>query len=285
MRGLAGALHNQVAAECLWLELAGFWSFFFKLIGRSLVCWQWPRPDFIVAAGRKTHLPLLLLRRLFGGVSVVLMRPSLPLSWFDVAVVPAHDDPPRRENVQLTSGALTDIRVAESADPAEGLILIGGPSAHYGWDADGLLAQLDKLFTAMPRVSWTLTTSRRTPQGLLRQLGPAQFSDLDAITLAPHDQTDRPWLLERFARSGVIWVTEDSVSMIYEALSSGAAVGVLAMPKTSEGRVSRGVNRLLDERQITPLSTLSNDGEMYSAQPPLQEAERIASILVQRYSL
>lgn len=276
LRGLAAALESQGQVSNHWLEVDSLWDFLRQLPHVK----QLPRPTFIVAAGRTTHLPLVLSRRLFGGVAVLLMRPSLPYRCFDYVVVPAHDHPPQRSRILVTKGALNEIPPSQVANPNKGLLLLGGSAAHYGWDSAALLSQLDQLFTAMPQVSWTLTTSRRTPPDFLRQLSPAAFSHLPAITLVPHQQTDRQWLLQQIAASGVIWVTEDSVSMIYEALSSGAAVGVLAMPRKAVGRVAKGVDQLLQEQRLTPLKALLENGEMYPAVAPLQEAQRIAGILL-----
>jgi hypothetical protein len=44
-------------------------------------------------------------------------------------------------------------------------------------------------------------------------------------------------------------VTEDSVSMIYKALTAGAATGLLAVPRRRLGRVGTGLHRLVESEQ------------------------------------
>jgi len=55
----------------------------------------------------------------------------------------------------------------------------------------------------------------------------------------------------RLAEAPRIWVSEDSMSMLYEALSGGAAVGVLPVPRRRADRISRGLDRLVNERIVT----------------------------------
>ena len=52
---------------------------------------QLSKPDLVVGAGHSTHLAILAARRAHGGKAVVLMKPSLPTSLFDLCIVPKHD--------------------------------------------------------------------------------------------------------------------------------------------------------------------------------------------------
>ena len=65
-----------------------------------------PEPDLLIGVGHRTHLPLLIARIAFGGQTVVLMRPSLPYSCFDLVFVPAHDRVRRKANVIETRGVI-----------------------------------------------------------------------------------------------------------------------------------------------------------------------------------
>jgi mitochondrial fission protein ELM1 len=140
-------------------------------------------PDLLLAAGHATHLPLLLARRRHGGRSVVLMRPSLPLSWFDLCLVPEHVQPGPTER------------------DGTGLLLVGGPSRHHDWDADDLLAQVRAIVAREPQRAWTLTTSRRTPASF-----PAQVValGLDKLEVLP-GEARRRW--PGSARTAYRWST------------------------------------------------------------------------------
>jgi mitochondrial fission protein ELM1 len=75
-------------------------------------------------------------------------------------------------------------------------------------------------------------------------------------------------------------VTEDSVSMIYEALSSGAQVGLLPMPRKSEaGRVARGVKGLIEEGLLCGYEAWQASHQMSWGQDVLAEADRCAELI------
>ena len=127
---------------------------------------------------------------------------------------------------------------------------------------------------------WRITDSRRSPAGTLDHLTKA----CPALAAYPHGDTGRDWLPQRLAEAAEVWVTEDSVSMIYEALSSGARVGLLPVPATKKaGRVARGIARLADEGFVTRFSDWSPDTGL--AEPPrvLREADRCAAIVLERF--
>ena len=75
-----------------------------------------PPPDLILGAGHATHLVLWWLARKHRTQSIVMMKPSLPMAWFSLCLVPAHDFrvPPQGENLIVTQGALN--RVAPPTD-------------------------------------------------------------------------------------------------------------------------------------------------------------------------
>lgn len=52
-------------------------------------------PELLLGVGHRTHALLLLLKRQYPKAqSLLLMRPSLPLDWFDLLIMPQHDAPP-----------------------------------------------------------------------------------------------------------------------------------------------------------------------------------------------
>jgi uncharacterized protein len=239
-----------------------------------------PAPDLLIGAGHRTHGSLLAARRARGGRLVVLMRPSLPLSLFDLCLIPEHDTPPNHPNVLATRGALNRIQPSQNLEPRQGLLLIGGPSAHFGWDAAALLRQIAAIVAADPLVSWTLTTSRRTPAEFLDGLRPVTDERLHVVPVA---ETGPNWLPAQLARAGQVWVTADSVSMVYEALTAGAAVGVLATPCRRPSRVSRGLERLTAEDWVTPFADW-RPGRMLHRPPGIfNEAARCARWIVERW--
>ena len=192
-------------------------------------------PDLVIAAGHRTHLPLWWATRKFGARSVVIMRPSLPLAFFDLALVPRHDvseGETDSEKRVLTRGALNRVPEALPAKEARGLILLGGPSKHHGWDGAALAPKILRVLAARPELEWIVGDSRRTPDGFLRGLA---ITPGTRATKVPHQETGPGWLAGELARSAVVWVTADSVSMVHEALTAGAATGILPAPPAKAG--------------------------------------------------
>ena len=97
-----------------------------------------------------------------------------------------------------------------------------------------------------------LATSRRTPAGFAERVRREVNHSDTALTLMPWRAGDGG---DRFAaqlgRSLCAWVTEDSVSMVYEALTAGVATGLLDVPARGHGRVVEGIRRLAHTRQVT----------------------------------
>lgn len=277
--GLAAALARLAPAETHHLPLdtrhRGPWAW---LRGSFQAGDGLPDPNLILAAGHATHFALLAARRARGGRAVVLMRPSLPLGLFDLCLIPEHDRSPARANVILTRGALNTVVPSADHDPGRGLILIGGPSTHYRWDDRRVAGQVGEIAAAAPGVHWTLTTSRRTPASFLPAL--AAWPNL---RIAQVDQTPAGWLEAELAASGPVWVSPDSVSMVYEALTAGCAVGLLDLTADPDSRVARGMAGLTAAGLVTPLAVWRAGQTLAAPAAPFDEADRCARLILARW--
>ena len=281
LQGLAQALAARTAIETHWIDApGGLAAFRHWLTGRFPPGAALPDPDFILIAGHRTHLAGLAARRARGGKLIALMRPSLPLRWFDLCVIPQHDRPPARANVIATRGVLNTARPSPEREADKGLFLIGGPSKHHGWDTPALLAQIDAILAATPAMRWTLTTSRRTPADTesallaLRDRG---------VNVRPVRDTPPGWAMAQVARSAQAWVTEDSVSMVYESLTAGAATGLLAVPRLGETRITAGVAELQRAGLVTAFADWVRTGQLAAPLERLAEADRVAEAVLARF--
>jgi uncharacterized protein len=158
------------------------------------------------------------------------------------------------------------------------LFLIGGPSKHVEWDSTAILQQLDVIAASLrPGSPWRITDSRRTPESLsavLQQKYGERFQ--------PFAQCPPGWLAERLAVTETVWVSEDSVSMVYESLTAGCCVGLLRLPEVKTGsRVMRGVERLLADGLVTAFSDWSRTATLPEVRP-FNEATRVAALLLQK---
>ena len=205
-----------------------------------------PRPALILGAGHRTHLPMLLARAACGGRCVALMKPTLPLALFDLIFVPAHDRCRPRANVIVTRGVICPTADAAKA-PRQGLILLGGTSPHFAWSSAAVARQVRAIATASPEVAWEVCDSRRTPPDMLPAL-PA----LPNLQRRPRQTASADFLHRALAQADAVWVTADSASMLYEALSARARVGVIALPSTRrrESKHARGIRLLQAEGHV-----------------------------------
>jgi len=272
--GLAEAMARRTAAEhhIVTLDIRiGRIARIYQALDQSR---ELPRPDLIIATGSTTHLALLLLSRKYKARSIVLMKPSLPLNWFGWCIAPQHDFKriPRKHRLIISKGALNRV-VPNDAKKSGKLLLIGGPSKIHGYDEVDLVQQIRRLvFNGNVNANgkgWQLTNSRRTPETFLTCL---KNEALD-LEIFPHEQTSPGWLAERLSQAEEVWVTEDSVSMVYEALTGGAKVGLLEMPRVKENaRVIRGLKALQSQGYFI--------GSAVNSPPQLAEADRCAAIIL-----
>ena len=242
---------------------------------------NFPKADLWIAAGRTTHQHILPAAKYLGGHAVVCMDPGRrPRRRFDLCLIPEHDGIPESDNVILTKGALNHVMPSDDHDPSKGVILIGGPSKHYRWDHKRVCAHVVDIVTTSASVQWDATTSRRTPKDTEKALCEIQLNNLQ---VTPAWQTPEHWVADRLALAGQCWVTEDSVSMVYEAMTAGARVGILPVPRRRTSRVARGIDALIEHGQVTRWAGDQSNLMQSNDPTPLHEADRCAAIIIERF--
>lgn len=263
--GLAEAMARLRPAEIHTLRLDMEKGLLGRLKAAVTDAAKFPGPDYVLAAGHATHPVALIIARKYGARSISLMKPSLPVSWFHRCICPEHDfiGKPVPFNVITSKGALNCVRPAEGERSGK-IFLIGGSSKTHGYDEAALIAQIREI---AEDGEWEIADSRRTPETFL----PALKKALPGITVFPHQETQPGWLAAKLSSAETVWVTEDSVSMIYEAFTGGAKVGVLEMPRLKP-----------DARVIRGLESLKAEGFFDSHSPlrPLAEADRCAAMIL-----
>lgn len=284
--GLVQALARRRAVECVDLETPSRWNAVCSwLIRRFPAGAGLPAPDLIIGAGHRTHVALLAARRAFGGKNVVLMQPSLPTSWFDACLIPQHDAPPAAANVIETVGVLNPMLPASNARADRGLLLIGGPSKHHGWGTAAVVDQVRQVLAADRQMQWLLTTSRRTPEDC--EVAMLALNEVN-LQVVPVSETPRGWVAERLQECACAWVSEDSVSMVFEALTAGASVGLLSVPALAEhSRVQLAAEGLVESGHVVRFAACLEHGDftLPSVSPPLAEADRCAAEILTRLRL
>jgi mitochondrial fission protein ELM1 len=236
-----------------------------------------PDPDLIIGAGRRCQWPMLQARSVRGGAAIYLMKPQFPMRCFDLCLIPRHDQQAGSPRVIVTEGVLNDIVVTDLKSD-QGLVLIGGPSNHFKWDTAAIIRQLQAIINASPTRHWVIGDSRRTPVDTVAAL---QTLQSDQVTFTRRANSGITWLADQLTRSDLIWISSDSVSMIYEALSAGRAVGVIDVPARRSSRITRLVQDL-DVRRLVTCYRRWQSGEPLANNTPLAEASRCAKLIVSR---
>jgi mitochondrial fission protein ELM1 len=219
LRSAARFLANR--APALRVHLAGP---FYRLTGVPDT-----RPDLIVSAGGNTLAANLALARRHGCPNVF----SGTLKGYDpglfdlvITVTPTTDAP----NNLVLDLPPTDITPGTPRTTRSGLLtaLIGAPGAGYAYTPDewSMLAEQMNLISAATGNRWLVTTSRRTgkeiEQLLERGLDPAHVAEAVWYARRPAK------VVSRFlAEADVVFVTEDSLSMVAEAIYSARPVVTL----------------------------------------------------------
>ncbi len=239
--------------------------------------------DLVLCAGHSTHAAALRIARFYKCLCMVCMKPSLPLSLFDLALIPEHDLPEKKrasKRIYPTKGALNNIHARESHEGKQILFLIGGESRDFSWDSDTLITQIEHI-TRNSTYPVILTTSRRTQSDFVHDVRQA----CPSILVVPMDQTGPHWIREHLSTAHTVWVTQDSVSMVYEALSSGAPVGILDMNQRDakkSSRVTRGLAKLINDGYVSTYTYWAQHRSL-PQKDPLNEAQRAAEYILERF--
>lgn len=186
----------------------------------------------VVSAGSATYYANRTIGRKLSVQSVAIMYPGGYTPGFDLIIAQKHDHPPQRDNIvtiplNLSAPQPLGLVHKKGAGPTVALI-IGGPSSHFRMDLQQLGQQLETVFALFPGGDFLVTTSRRTSVEVekLIEAGPFRYR-----VIASREQVNP--IADFLAIADYVFVTEDSTSMISEAVSFGSArVEVLPLIRT-----------------------------------------------------
>jgi mitochondrial fission protein ELM1 len=258
--------------------------------GRDFAALLATPPAVAVGCGRQAALATRILHGR-GARVVQVLDPRLPTRHWDLVVAPEHDGL-RGDNVIPVFGSLhpvDDAWLARGRDafpaiarlPAPRIaVLVGGPSAHAGFDArafESLMAVAEGM-AARDAGSLLVTTSRRTPAGVCAALR-ARPRPVPTLSWSGADDGANPYA-GMLAWADRIACTADSVNMLSEACATTAPVFV-HRPDALRGRPRRFVDELLARGRIRPLAA---GAAPFDAQP-LRETTRVAALVRARLGL
>ncbi len=239
-----------------------------------------PWPELLITCGRRSAAVSVAVRRASGGrcFTVHIQNPRVPLHHFDLVVPPRHDGV-SGPNVLATRVALHRLTPEALAAAGEAwrerlgelnvAVLLGGRSRSHRFTPETVKALADGL--AGLEGPMAVTASRRTEPGvtaaLRARLPEAWF--WDGTGCNPY-----PGML---ALARHIVVTEDSVSMTSEAVSTGRPVYAARMAGGNR-RLARFHAALREEGVLRPF-----EGRLAEWRyEPVNEVPRVAAELIRR---
>lgn len=225
----------------------------------------------VIATGTLTAAASLAIAGELGARTLHILSPSfVPFRLFDAVVLPQHDLNRMAQGNVLTLpialGPVGGKNVEDSLDEMkrrQGVnevaqsnyvaVLIGGDSAHYVMGEAKLVAGVEKLAELARQRSLRilLTTSRRTPETIEQRLQSLANADADLFAFCVWGRTDKfnpiPAYLE-LAKAVV--VTEESVSMVSEAVLAGHKPLIIPLERRDRSRKFPRFYAFLKERRL-----------------------------------
>jgi mitochondrial fission protein ELM1 len=262
--------------------------------------WDANAPDLVIASGRKAVPVALTLssQRKLGSIDITqkdsslrwndkpfvcfIQNPKIKSDYFDLVAAPLHDDV-KGDNVISTHAAPTritdDILKKAKAEfdyshlPDKKIaILIGGNSKTHSMAPDFAKNLFNLLMPAMRsgEYGFLITISRRTPPSIVDELQ-NYFNDENCVIWDGEGKNPYHAYL---AHADFILVTEDSTSMLSDALTTGKPTYRLAM----QGESKKFMRLYQNLKRRCGLTVF--DGELKAWDyKPLNDAKKIADAI------
>ncbi|MEN8141609.1 MAG: ELM1/GtrOC1 family putative glycosyltransferase [Thermodesulfobacteriota bacterium] len=242
-----------------------------------------PRYDLVVGAGAHTHGYIVAEGAAAGARTVVCMAPTpIFAGLFDLCLVPEADCCTERDNFFTTVGPPNLGEDQERHDQGQGLILVGGiDEKSHRWDSAEIVAVVKEIANSQPEIRWAIATSPRTPDATTALL--AELCAGQANCRFNPFPTPEGWLDEEYNRADQAWVTADSISMVYEALTAGCRVGIIPVVwKNKKSKFARSAESLLARRYVMAFAYDKEETEPLR-KAFLDEAGRCAQEILVRF--
>jgi mitochondrial fission protein ELM1 len=203
--------------------------------------------DYIISCGNSLSALSAILKYINLCKNIVIMKPTISLAHYDLAVIPAHDSARRGKNIVITKAApnLIDrlLCKGESSELKNKLsskktlsLFFGGDTQSFKYEdsfVSSLVLNLKKI-TEANDLNLLITTSRRTSKANeeLFKKDLKAYNKCNLLIIA-NEKNPVNSAVAMLAASDLVLVTFDSISMISEAASSRAKV-IVVLPDVLE---------------------------------------------------
>ena len=238
-------------------------SYVFKKYDSCKIIKSYNKNDIhlVVGAGSNIHTRLLLLKKFLKDsynkdiVAISVLTPSLFKNEFNFICAPNHDEI-KLSNIKNTiffEGSLAKVSIQEP-DNSIGLIGLGGINNHFIFNEDDLIKQIEYILSLYPNKDWYLFSSRRTTELMISKINILTNSYSNLII------TDQSFD-EIIKRASIKFITQDSMNMVYESLSTKGQTFVFNMKHKNENKITKQIKKLLENKQIGYIENISmSDG-------------------------
>ena len=209
---------------------------------------------------------------------------SILRSRFDLCFVPIHDRIALKPNIEPTIGPPNMAENRNNHDTAKSMILVGGTDERsHRWNSDKMYRSIAELLSVSKDQQWTVSTSPRTPEDMHELL--ALLADEHAnVWYVPYSRSEPGWIEKQYDIHKNVWVTGDSISMVYEALSAGCSVGIIPVQwKKKNNKFLYSLDYLVENQRVITLNQYLKGKPYYQPSQPLNEADRCAKEIVKRW--
>ena len=200
--------------------------------------------DIVIGAGSGPHIQLLKYKHEFNVKIISVLTPSFFKERYDLICSPTHDSNKfkKKDNVIFFKGSLA--RVSDE-NPVKniGFIGIGGKNKHFVFNQKKLYQQIEYAVSIYPNIDWKVFPSRRTPKDMLNDLNGLTLK-YDNITMCKKD------IDETVKNASIKIVTQDSVNMVFECLSTKGETYLFNMRYFRKNKIVNLMNSLLENQQI-----------------------------------
>jgi len=242
-------------------------------------------PDLVIGTGSNCHMPMLLAASQDPSTrAVTCMTPEkFLLPKFDLCLVPAHDKVRDRKNVFRTIGPPCPVYDKKMHKEGKGLILIGGidHKSHF-WQTSLIVDQVKKII-GTTGITWIISSSPRTPDNTSEALE-RLCANNEHVEFFRAEETPDGWVEGQYDNSSMVWVTADSISMVYEALSAGCKVGILPVKwKGQDNKFMRSLTALSEKKLIIYLADWLKGHPFPEQERSFNEATRCAKEIIKKW--
>ena len=217
--------------------------------------------NLVIGAGSNIHTRLLLLKKFLKDIynkdiiAISVLTPSLFKNEFNFICAPNHDEI-KLSNIKNTiffEGSLAKVSIQEP-DDSIGLIGLGGINNHFIFNEDDLIKQIEYVLSLYPNKDWYLFSSRRTSDLMIDKI--KTLTDSFSNLIVAHENFD-----EIIKHASIKFITQDSMNMVYESLSTKGQTFVFNMKYKNENKITKQIKKLIENKQIGYIENIAmSDG-------------------------